>query len=160
MRNELNKLTTNQLIELIKTFEHYPAVTLKDGKDYILSYLEDESCTISEDEIFQYLLKHGATITIDNIHLYYKFMSSDDLDQNSSLIWIVISNRFQLIIDKLVLDDTIYRDDNDILLFDRVDGFKIGISFFGIKDTLKAIDEYIEEIKNSEAYKSYIAKAS
>ena len=71
MRKELEKLTTKQLIKLVKTFEHYPAVTLKDGKDYILSYLEDEACTISEKEIAEYLLKSGVEITQENIHLFH-----------------------------------------------------------------------------------------
>lgn len=31
------------------------------------------------------------------------------------------------------------------------------LTIFGIKDTLKPIDKYIEEIKNSDAYKSYSA---
>lgn len=67
MKNELKKLTTKQLIKLVKTFEHYPAVTLKDGKDYILSYLEDEACSISEKEIVEYLLKNGDKINQENI---------------------------------------------------------------------------------------------
>lgn len=154
MRNELKKLTTKQLIELVKTFEHYPAVTLKDGKDYILSYLEDEACTISRKEIAEYLLKNGVEITQENIHLFYKFMSDEEFKNYSSLIWVVISNRFQFIKDELVLDDTIFRYDNDIILFDIVDNTKIGIYIFGIKDTFKPIDEYIKEIKESEAYKN------
>lgn len=75
MKKELEKLTKEQLIAMIEKFEHYPSVTMDDDKCYILSYLEDESCTISEKEIAEYLLENGVKITKDNIHLYYKFMS-------------------------------------------------------------------------------------
>lgn len=97
-------------------------------------------------------------LTIDNISLYYEFMSSDNLQKYSFLVWIAICDRVQIIEDKLVLHDVIYKNDNDIILFDRVNGFKAGISFFGIKDTLKPIDGYISEIKESEIYKNYLVK--
>lgn len=33
MQNELNKLTKNQLVELVAYFEHYPAVTEESDRD-------------------------------------------------------------------------------------------------------------------------------
>ncbi len=161
MRKELEKLTTKQLIELVKTFEHYAAVTLKDGKDYILFYLEDEACTISKKEIAEYLIKSGVEINQENIHLYYEFMSDEDLKKifNWSLMSNVFGNRIIYITDifgwrnnkkVLKLDywktfDKYYVKNNDYTRF----------SFFGIMDTLKPIDEYITQIKDSDAYKEY-----
>jgi hypothetical protein len=57
MKKELEKLTKEQLLELVEHFEHYPSVTEEDDKAYILTYLEDEACQISEEQILKYLLK-------------------------------------------------------------------------------------------------------
>lgn len=67
MRKELEKLTKEQLIQMIEHFEYYPAVTMDDDEDYILAYLEDESCGISKKEIAEYLFKSGVEITRENI---------------------------------------------------------------------------------------------
>lgn len=64
----LEKLTKEQLLEMINDFEYYPAVTEDDDRAYILAYLEDEACGISQDDIKEYL--ENIEITKDNIHLY------------------------------------------------------------------------------------------
>lgn len=64
----LEKLTKEQLLEMINDFEYYPAVTEDDDRAYILAYLEDEACDISQDDIKEYL--ENIEITKDNIHLY------------------------------------------------------------------------------------------
>lgn len=164
MRKELEKLTTKQLIELIKTFEHYPAVTLKDGKDYILSYLEDEACTISKKEIAEYLIKSGVEITKDNIHLYYEFMSDEDLKKIFN--WSIMSNVFG---DRIIYITDIFgwRNDKKVLKLEYWKAFDkyyvknndyTRFSFFGIMDTLKPIDEYIAAIKDSEQYKIFTSE--
>ena len=149
MRNELKKLNTKQLIELVKTFEHYPSVTLKDGKAYILSYLEDEACTISKKEIAEYLLKNGAEITKENIHVYYEFMDNESVckfGRNNSLLYRTHDNRHLQIIELLNID---------IKILDNYKKAYIHSYYFGVKDNLKPIDEYIVEIKNSNVYKEY-----
>lgn len=159
MKNELKKLTAKQLIELIKTFEHYPAVTLKDGKDYILSYLEDESCTISKKEIAEYLLKSGVEITQENIHLYYEFMSDEQKNQHRSFISDFMANR-ALKTSPDVLEEFNFLVDIGDYKRESINKKTLQIILFGVKDTLKPIEEYIAEIKESEAYKSYVANSA
>lgn len=172
MRKELEKLTKEQLIQMIEYFEYYPAVTMEDDEDYILSYLEDESCTISKKEIAEYLLKQNVEITKDNIHLYYEFMSDEDLLDNSLLL-ITGSNEINKRFNKVVETLNLSKDDycgayNDTVIYGFTNGdpefkklnvswgaFILRYEIFGIKDTLKPIDEYIKEIKESEAYKNY-----
>ena len=167
MRKELEKLTTKQLIKLVKTFEHYPAVTLKDGKDYILSYLEDEACSISEKEIAEYLLKNGVLITKENIHLFYQFMSDEqiksldssdlrDIKTGTPLISTILSRRMIIIREILCLHPSV---------LDKYKNYTFGLndsvlaqSIFGVKDILKPIDEYIAEIKDSEQYKIFTSE--
>ena len=160
MKNEIKKLTTKQLIELIKTFEHYPAVTLKDGKDYILSYLEDEACTISKKEIAEYLLNNNVKITKENIHLYYEFMSDEDIIKYGGLLLNTIRERTNELVphfDNQVLHYGVKSIDCKKLSLDlpRSAVYRLKIEVHGVKDTLKPIDEYITQIKDSDAYKEY-----
>ena len=148
MRKELEKLTKKQLIELVETFEYYPAVTLKDCKDYILSYLEDEACNISREEIAEYLMKNGAEITQENIHLYYEFMSDEDIEKYKEILTEIFQYRYSRIFDNVNLHIS-------HLVFKTVEKYYyVGQTVFGVKDNLQPIDEYIEEIKESEAYKN------
>lgn len=148
MKNELQKLTKEQLSELVEHFEHYPSVTEEDDKAYILTYLEDEACQISEEQILKYLLNIIIVeITKDNIHLYYEFMSDEDLERNEKVIYHKLMNRASLV--QLPLSIT----PKDL---QKNAEYKNSIlTIFGIKDTLKPIDEYIEEIKNSDAFKEF-----
>lgn len=150
MRKELEKLTTKQLIKLVKTFEHYPAVTLKDGKDYILSYLEDEACTISEKEIAEYLLKNGVEITQENIHLFYQFMNDEDLSKYENILFYKFTGRMSLVQLPLGLNP---KQLNQNCYY----GNSVA-TIFGSKDILKPLDEYIEEIKDSEQYKIFTSE--
>jgi hypothetical protein len=156
MRKELEKLTTKQLIELVKTFEHYPAVTLKDGKDYILSYLEDEACAISKKEIAEYLLNNNVEITDDNIHLYYSYMNDNQLKENKVKLTFIFNSRSIVLKQSLFLNDS----DKNWLFFEKTNfnGYILSQSFFSIKDTLTPLADYIKEIKNSENYKENYLK--
>lgn len=153
MKNELQKLTKEQLLELVEHFEHYPSVTEEDDKAYILTYLEDEACQISEEQILKYLLKTIIVeISEDNIHLYYKFMNKDDISKYRNILHIFFNKRQPLNIeDFLEIDKEVIRENWKYDCF--ADGKIKTQSYFGIKDTLKPIDEYIEEIKESEKYK-------
>jgi len=55
-------LTKEQLLKMIQSFEHYPSVTYADDRAYILAYLEDESCSISKEEIQKYLNENFNTV--------------------------------------------------------------------------------------------------
>ena len=111
--------------------------------------------------------------TLDNISLYYEFMNDDDIFNNIELLNSVLFDRYFYILTHfkeigfICEDKNVYKSlrDWEQIQFKnkhiKRDGYKYyEISFFDIKDTLKPIDEYIEEIKQSEAYKEYIAKKS
>lgn len=51
-------LTKEQLLKMIENFEHYPAVTNENDEAYILAYLDDEACNISQVDIQEYIDKH------------------------------------------------------------------------------------------------------
>ena len=152
MKKELEKLTKEQLLELVEHFEHYPSVTEEDDKAYILTYLEDEACQISEEQILKYLLKTTIVeISEDNIHLYYKFMNKDDISKYREILHTFFNKRQPLNIeDFLEIDKEVIRENWKYDCF--ADGKIKTQSYFGIKDTLKPIDEYLEEIKNSDTF--------
>ena len=155
MKKELEKLTKEQLLELVEHFEHYPSVTEEDDRSYILAYLEDEACQISEEQILKYLLKTIIVeISEDNIHLYYKFMNKDDISKYRDILHTFFNKRHPLNIeDFLEIDKEVIRENWKYDCF--ADGKIKTQSYFGIKDILKPIDEYIEEIKNSDAFKEF-----
>ena len=92
-------------------------------------------------------------ITKDNIHLYYEFMSDEDLKGYSELLNEIVDERFDYIEDVLNFKESSNYNSEDA--FDVYMSSKL--TLFGIKDTLKPIDEYIAEIKESSEYKKYIA---
>lgn len=105
--------------------------------------------------------KDNCVIDAENIHLYYEFMSDEDLKKifNWSFMSNVFGNRIIYITDIFG-----WRDNKKVLKLDYWKTFDkyyvknndyTRFSFFGIMDTLKPIDEYIKEIKESEAYKNY-----
>ena len=115
------------------------------------------------------LIKQLA-ITKDNIAEYYEFMSDDDLDKYSLIISTFFNtDRFYSILKsilginrprpvlslkdkekmKLHIED-VYANTTQIK--------KIGMFWFNVKDTLKPIDEYIAEIKDSKEYKLFILR--
>ena len=105
--------------------------------------------------------KDNCVIDAENIHLYYEFMSDEDLKKifNWSFMSNVVGNRIIYITDIFG-----WRDNKKVLKLDYWKTFDkyyvknndyTRFSFFGIMDTLKPIDEYIKEIKESEAYKNY-----
>ena len=167
MKNELNKLTKNQLVELVAHFEHYPAVTEESDRDYILAYLEDESCTIKEDEILEYMFKMGVEITEENLPLYHKFMSDEDLIYNRKIVDSVLAKRLKMLADILNIknnkelqvfgveglngSDTTRIHSLDVVF----NNYLLKTVIYEAEDTLAPINEYIEEIKNSDAFKEF-----
>lgn len=167
MQNELNKLTKNQLVELVAHFEHYPAVTEENDRDYILAYLEDESCTIKEDEILEYMFKMGVEITEENLPLYHKFMSDEDLIYNRKIVDSVLAKRLKMLADILNIknnkelqvfgveglngSDTTRIHSLDVVF----NNYLLRTVIYEVEDTLAPINEYIEEIKNSDAFKEF-----
>lgn len=112
----------------------------------------------------------GVTITKDNIAEYYEFMSDEDIENNLKVVSDMLKERsivlFKLLFGSSFVDvskienhvksnvfsDGVFHGDSNIFSY----CIFYSISYFGVKDTLKPIDEYIAEIKGSEAYKAHI----
>lgn len=106
-----------------------------------------------------------VVITKDNIHLYYEFMSDEDLENWSKNLDIVFLERSRLLgvlktTSDVLKDNSYILDKYEEVTTSKYDNRFIALSMFGVKDTLKPIDEYIAEIKESDAYKEYIAKTA
>ena len=122
------------------------------------------------------------TITKDNIHIYYEFMSDQDKIKISHTVLNEIfrerEKQINDILNTLYLSelsdmdfvDTVYFKTNDTenpdiyndgkCLFWGKNTGTIGVSYFNIFDNLNPIEEYIIEIKNSDRYKKYISKVA
>lgn len=74
---DLNDLTKEQLLEIVENLEHYPSITEDDDRDYILAYFNDESCSISKEEIEEFI-KNNYECRCNNCMSYFK--SDDDLE--------------------------------------------------------------------------------
>lgn len=100
-------------------------------------------------EIVEYQLKSGVEISQENIHLYYEFMDNESvykLGSNSLMLSKIHDKRHLQIIDLLNID---------IKILDEYKKTYIHSYYFGVKDNLKPIDEYILDIKNSDAFKEF-----
>lgn len=118
--------------------------------------------------------KNSSIIDTHNISLYYEFMSDEDLKYYKFAIDGKLVLRSHVIYQKLFHDNLnidytdnlsrlVYKNEKENFLkncentiIDTVRKFKIKQSYFGIVDYLKPLDIYIEEIKNSQAFKNYI----
>lgn len=109
-------------------------------------------------------------INRDNIRLYYEFMSDEDLVENKEIVNAVYTiGKYHFLV-KSVFDwedkkkNILSEEQKEIASqFISYDGVSEGNSYFqtkqfvfGVKDTLKPIDEYIEDVKNSDGYKEYL----
>ena len=96
-------------------------------------------------------------ITKDNIHLYYEFMSDEDLKKYRIILGSLFNNRNWDIIK--FIDDLNSNDKTNINFnLDWIEGTLLCTKnqVFGVKDTLKSIHEYIADIKESIQYKEYM----
>lgn len=109
--------------------------------------------------------KDSNTINVDNVNLYYSFMNDEDVKKYNVIIAQSLENRLQEIYTKLGFINKIDQSIMPYEFSNYLDGIytvmgtgKIPFQIiFGVKDTLRPIDEYITEIKNSEQYKNYLA---
>lgn len=123
----------------------------KAKKSFISSAIDEEQKKLDlMDEDFQ-VTKN--VITRDNIHLYYEFMSEQDLIKNRKILDEIFDKRRGSI--KVSLTIGSFELSNHEEFEHGNYRFIYKCSFFGAKDTLKPIDEYIADIKASSEYKEY-----
>ena len=128
-------------------------------KKIIAELRENTSCESSREKAIEKLNlivddyeKDNNTIEKDNIHLYYEFMDNEsvcEFGRNNSLLYRTHDNRHLQIIDLLNID---------IKILDKYKKTCIHAYYFGVKDNLKPIDEYIAAIKDSEQYKIFTSE--
>lgn len=56
---DFSEIKKEFLVKMVSDFELYPSVTDRDDKDYIVAYLNDESCTFSNKDIQQYIVQNA-----------------------------------------------------------------------------------------------------
>ena len=123
----------------------------------VLKVIQDDKVIflLSFDDIIKKVeLLRGVDITKDNIHLYYEFMSDEDLQKNINILENIFMQRSL----KVARFFNMYNCDFFPLAVKTSSeiGKTSSLYIFGVKDTLKPIDEYIKEIKESSEYKEYI----
>jgi hypothetical protein len=93
--------------------------------------------------------KDNNVIDAVNIYLYYEFMSQDILNIYGELLHPILTTR------RVDVDDILNVSLEQLSFsYDRK-GNWTSYTYFGLKDILKPIDEYIKEIKDSNDYKQY-----
>lgn len=89
-------------------------------------------------------------ITKKNINLYYEFMSDEDLEKYKEILTELFQNRYSQVFENVNLHAS-------HLVFKTIEKYYyVGQSFFGAKDILRPIKEFISEIKEREEYTTYM----
>lgn len=151
---EIFELDKSEIMEDVYKFAGF---INKDGE--LLENFEGSGNFSTPSCVEMYLLEYIyrnklVTITKDNIDIYYEFMGDEDLEKYTEIINPILGSRYNTVFHRffsiLKLSDFSY--------FEYSDNYK-GLIYrqclFGINDTLKPIDEYIEDIKASNEYKEY-----
>ena len=102
--------------------------------------------TKNKTELIKELKSNSINITKDNIHLYYEFMNTDDLNEYSSLISKSLNSRFGAICSCLNLDVTSLQSNME---FEYIRRDTVRQFVFGVKDNLKPINGYVQKIRES-----------
>jgi len=136
-----------------------------DGKKIALKWLETHIGEVSVCNRVTYAIDtfENSAITKDNIAEYYEFMSEDELQPYGFLIDEDFKTRFQQVRDGLKIkeEDDIY--DFLVTWFSACEKegekeYILGQYIYDVRDTLKPIDEYISEIKESKEYEAYFGR--
>ena len=147
-------------MNLEKTLSNKEVLVQVSRKYNLDDFVIKERCL---DNISRPILK-DIVITKDNIAQYYEFMSDEDKKAHKSVLHSLHGERWDAIWafmeqDSLIFDsgeglDYSILDNNYNPIIFNIDtvSYYLGASYFGVKDTLKPIDEYIAEIKGSSEY--------
>lgn len=157
---------TDENIEIFKNYYHAKKESI-DGNVYrcnlnkeLVFFEQDIKEWNYEDKSDLFLdepkLCSDIEITKDNIHLFYEFMSDEDKQniKNKYIISDALCTRFYAICDIVFKDEKPENINKYVVDIMNRDLQKEQI-IFGIKDTLKPINEYIAEIKASKEYQEY-----
>lgn len=112
------------------------------------------------NQIINDLEKTGNQITKENIHIYYEYMNSETTEEYSEILDAIFDKRAYEIMELLELEkDNFYSNCKFITPHDMDLDSIIGLIVFGVKDILKPLGNYIDEIKDSKNYKIFISES-
>jgi len=166
-KEDLKKIQIGSIVEMKNAFQSFFYKVLE-----VPENLDDRFKVLTENGVKHYLAADfysvssefdflKVVVTKDNIHLYYEFMS-DEYKRDNAIILHNIFNRRRAKISRILDMNTQEYTENIIEHFKKSIVFSdpcclsVGLVVFGVKDTLKPIDEYIAEIKESDEYKEFI----
>ena len=111
----------------------------------------DELAMLSKREFNELINAEFIDVVVDedNIHLYYEFMGDEDIKNNIDVLYSLFMDR------AIKIQVALNLTPKELHAF--ATGELKALFIFGVKDTLKPIDEYIAEIKGSDGYKAYVA---
>ena len=142
----------DKVYEVRNSFNN-PCITIREnGEGY--TFFDN-----SMDSYFEIVgICEDLKITKDNIHLYYEFMGDKDLIKYQDILSNIIDDRLKNVFINLDFNNDMFHTflckyTEQKLSNDR---YIISSVVFGIKDNLKPIEYYIQEIKESFKYQEYI----
>ena len=112
-----------------------------------------DSIVYHKNNFYDLVKLNETPITEENIHLYYEFMSNEDKIKNFDTLSTLFHTRQNEIKELIAPNEDHFNKHREL---ETLRSQAVGNTIFGIKDTLKPIDEYITEIKESEGYKEYL----
>jgi hypothetical protein len=89
----------------------------------------------------------GTEITSENINIYYGYMSNEMKEEYGEILHPILTDR------RAYIDSILDLKLKDLSFSYDKKGNWISCCYFGIHDTLRPIQEYINQIKESEQYK-------
>jgi len=110
--------------------------------------------------------ENNYLLILENLWLYYEFMSDEDLYSISKYnkgnfdFFKIFKERADYICEKLNISTSLFFKHAKKVVFKKDDDYRefiIGLIFFGVRDILKPINEFIEDIKKSKLYKDCLS---
>lgn len=95
-------------------------------------------------------------ISVRNIQKYYEYFNNKDLERYSEILDTLFKDRKSFIVVALLGDDiadfskSSQLHSNHYKQTNSLKGYITGFSYFGIRDTLKPLIEYVAELKNAQ----------
>ena len=158
MESQINESSNGMVCKylIVSGFKEYETCPQCEQKDMLL---ENENICPSCDALNRKNDYESGEIEItkENIHLYYEYMEESELTNFSSSLDKLFQDRFINVASKIAKE--LNRKTSEVHCY--WSNIKASVEcdksfIFGVKDLLKPIDKYIEEIKKSDEYHKFI----
>lgn len=119
--------------------------------------IDEFMAEIISSKEYEYLFEN-VVITKDNIADYYEFMGIATRKRYAELVDEIFQDRVLTISQELDISSEIIFNNSEVNVIEKNDEtLYLSMKVFSVKDVMKTIEEYIAEIKDSEAYYEYIS---